>query len=181
MWRWLNAQCDSTSALLQLCECVMTWSYVKIQGVRLLRSQVLWDVAFVFSPTEMLDPEHEITVYLRNVGKCSPKDTASHLSKTLNVLELSLPSTEYDVVCVCVCVWIPAVHCMYIMLAEDNLSQVTSVPVRYYRFLCRALLLTSSEYEQEKLSAVLRSVSYVSCWCHSEAFPSATSQAIGRA
>lgn len=123
----------------------------------------------------MLDPEDEITVYLRNVGKCSPKDTASHLSKTLNILELSLPSTKYDMVfgyrllngCT--------------LLAEHNLSQVTSVRVRYYRFLCRALLLTSSEYEQEKLSAVLPSVSYVSCWCHSEAFPSATSQAIGRA
>ena len=52
------------------------------------------------------------------------------------------------------------------LLAEHSLSQVTSVPVRYCRFLCSALLLTSSEYEQEKLSAVLPSVSYVSCWCH---------------
>ena len=39
------------------------------------RCQVLWDVAFVFSPIEILDPEDEITVYIRNVGKCSPKDS----------------------------------------------------------------------------------------------------------
>ena len=46
-----------------------------MQGVRLSRSQVLWDVAFVFSPIEILDPEDEITVYLRNAGKCSPEDS----------------------------------------------------------------------------------------------------------
>jgi len=45
----------------------------------------------------MLDPEDEITLYLRNFGKCSPKDTASHLSKTLN-MELSLPNTKYNMV-----------------------------------------------------------------------------------
>jgi hypothetical protein len=51
----------------------------------------------LFSLTEILDHEDEIIVYLRNIGKCSPNDTASHpgrrhLSETLNIVQLSLTS-----------------------------------------------------------------------------------------
>jgi hypothetical protein len=68
------------------------------------------------------------------------------------MLELSLPGAKYDMV------FGYQLLAGCTLLAEHNLSRVTSVPVTYYHFPSRALLLTSSEYEQEKLPAVLCSL-----------------------
>jgi hypothetical protein len=70
----LHAQCDST------CVTALVWVRhdVKLREDSGCEESSALRCSPVLSPTEMLDPEDESTVYLRNVGKCSHKDTASH-------------------------------------------------------------------------------------------------------